>query len=136
GPRVTELEVASPRALLLALAEVGPAAKAVVSTLEKVITEKRSGEVYGEAAWALWKIGKHRAAVPALVKCVRTQPHPVSEAYTNWEVLGWLGEIGPEARAAVPTLLALLEREQGKNRQAVLRVLGKIDPDAAKAVGE
>jgi HEAT repeat protein len=45
-----------------------------------------------------------------------------------------LGELGPEAKIAVPALIGALKNEDARVRQAAAEALGKIGPDAHKAV--
>ena len=45
-----------------------------------------------------------------------------------------LGHIGPEARASVPALIAILKGQDGGIRSRTAMALGRIGPDAKEAV--
>jgi len=109
-----------------ALSRIGPGAKAAVPALLKALDESWQWEAMrtdwatlpvsgpqpsgcrtcgippppglrtAEAAWLLWQIDRHPAAMPALIK---------SRGY------GYLGLIGPEAKAAVPVIAELLNSD-------------------------
>jgi hypothetical protein len=114
------------------LADIGPQAKVVIPDLEKILKD-RMHRYRARAAWTLWKIAKHREAVPALAEHIQGLDDSEHPGPLNPQVLSWLEEIGPEAKAAVPALTRALEGRPGRERAVLLRVLGKIDPKAVPA---
>ena len=127
-----------------ALAKIGPPA---VPALIKALKNGKK-KIRAHAAEALGKIGpKARAAVPALVQELRNQgdgkdtiainigenaffryPGPRSRAATA------LGQIGPEAKAAVPALAQVLKDDDSSIRTAAARALGNIGTAAVPAL--
>lgn len=110
-------------------------------------------ETRRQAAHWLGRIGAEAGpAVPALVAALDddrkidpikldTGPWYGSLDYCRddpWQVRWYatvaLGRIGPEARAAVPRLIELLDSEDAEMRLATIGALGSIGPDAAAAV--
>jgi HEAT repeat protein len=85
----------------MALGQIGPAAE---SAIPELVTSLKDRTMLGvEAARALWKIGhKKDAVVESLVEAVRR-----GDNFVQMESLRTLSEIGPSARAALPTLVAL-----------------------------
>jgi hypothetical protein len=135
----------SPCDLIAKLAELGPLARPAIPALEQIVADEWGFGIYGEAAWALWKIDRHKAAVPALARCVcyasKTGPAGVipvgfvdgGHGRVNRAMLARLEEIGPDARPAIPTLLKLYQ-DADEDRPALLRALRKIDPEVAKGL--
>jgi HEAT repeat protein len=115
-----------------ALARIGPGAKSAVPALLKALDESwvwepisdekppPAGLRPAQAAWLLWRIEKHPAAMPALIK-----------NRTHYRAYGYLGLIGPEAKAAVPVLAELLKAEDGWTRIHVAIALWRIDKHPA-----
>jgi HEAT repeat protein len=127
-----------------ALSRIGPGAKAAAPALRKALDESWQWEPMriawltlpssgqsscgpcgtppppglnpAQAAWLLWRIEKHPAAMPALIK---------SRAY------GYLGLIGAEANAAVPVIAELLKTEDGWTRIHVAIALWRINKHSA-----
>jgi HEAT repeat protein len=104
--------------------------------------EDESPAVRSAAAEALWSIGQHkgadlRDAVPVLIESLRD-----SDAWVRFCSASALGNIGPDARDAVPSLIPLLnDPEMGRQpgtrifvQPAAARALGKIGPDANAAI--
>jgi serine/threonine-protein kinase len=56
------------------------------------------------------------------------------DANARWKAAESLGNLGGQARAAVPTLIGLLNDQQEVVRWRTAEALGKIGPDAARAV--
>ncbi|HEY8503096.1 MAG TPA: hypothetical protein VIL46_00840, partial [Gemmataceae bacterium] len=54
--------------------------------------------------------------------------------FLRWSAISALGEIGPGAKAAVPTLIAIAKEKRDSERDSAIRALGKIGPDAKAAV--
>jgi HEAT repeat protein len=120
--------------ILDGLAEIGPQAKIAIPELEQILANRMRPH-RERAAWALWKIAKHRKAVPVLAEHVEGMfaPMPRVVAAPRGPILEWLEEIGPEAREAIPALTKALEGSEGATRERLLRVLRKIDPKAVPA---
>ena len=117
-----------------ALGKIGPAAKAAISELIKILKYERKSDSMGKkiinsATEALGKIGL--AAVPALIEALKNEKnrHRIVEA---------LGNVGREAKAAVPVLIkALIKALKDKDFlicEHVAKALGKIGPEAKEAV--
>lgn len=109
-----------------ALGSIGPNAKAAVSALAAALDDE-IGTVTIAAAEALGAIGK--AAVPALVERLK-DPNLNSLAATI------LGEIGPDAAAAVPRLVKLLSADDEATKTEALLALAAIGPNAIAAAPE
>lgn len=90
----------------VALGEIGPDAKAAVPDLLRMV-EKDLHHYAPEACLALWRIEKHPEAIPALIRILKTDysSEVGMAAYA-------LGRIGPDARAAVPQLVATLSNKE------------------------
>jgi HEAT repeat protein len=142
-----------------ALIDVGPEAKAAVPSLARALKDPDT-YVRRFSAQALGKIGPDaRAAVPALGGALKDDKREVAEAAA--EALGKirsgaskpladavkdkgtdadvrrkaaeaLAELGPEARLAVPVLIAALKDNEVRVQAAV--ALGAIGPDAKSAL--
>src|SRR5262249_23910231 len=85
----------------MALGQVGPAAQSAVPELVASLKDRAMLGV--EAARALWKLGcKKDVFVECLVEAIRS-----GDNFVRMEALRTLSEIGPSARAALPTLVAL-----------------------------
>ncbi len=90
----------------IALGDIGPAASAAVpALLETLKDENPRTQIF--AASALWKIGRHPAAVPTLVQQLTA---------ADWEIrslaLAALAEIGVGAPTAAPALTVLLTTDE------------------------
>jgi HEAT repeat protein len=107
-----------------ALGAIGPNAKAAVPALAKALDDE-VGTVTIAAAEALGAVGK--AAVPALNERLK-DPNLNSLAATI------LGEIGPDAEAAVPGLVKLLSVDDEATKTEALLALAAIGPNAKAAV--
>jgi HEAT repeat protein len=80
------------------------------------------------AAWALAQMGsKNPDAVPFLIPMLK-------DDWMDSEAADALSAIGPEARAAVPDLIALLKRRTGWAGYLAAEALGNIGPDAEAAL--
>jgi HEAT repeat protein len=112
------------------LGDLGPHSKDLVPALRKALDDEDAG-VRWAAADALLRIDPDtgaRLAVPVLARLAADKDYE-SRKY----VLESLIEIGPPARAAVPTLIEILKAKQ-KYRGLAARALGRIGPDARAAV--
>jgi HEAT repeat protein len=106
------------RAAIRALGSIGPGAAAAARALAGLLKDKR---MHDDSAAALVKIGK--GSVPALVETLEN----AKDYKLRVEVIGLLGEIGPEARAAIKPLEAIAETDRLSGmRSAARTALGKI----------
>lgn len=113
------------------LGKMGAAAKPSVPALLLALDDKNAG-VQVIAAAALWKIAKHDKAVPALRQAL-LKPEFLTDARRTIQILG---EIGPEAKAAVPEIRPYLYVEGDESTRFVAgKALKKIDPEFAKKLG-
>jgi len=108
-----------------ALGRIGPAAKAAEPVLLKAL-KSRDLTFRVEAATALWKISRHEAALPALLDVLRT-----GEKDSAYQAAMALLEFGPEARSAMPDLVAALKSSDSDVRRAAVKVIGTLGPGAA-----
>ena len=96
---------------------------------------------------AIWKIGRRTdGAVPALVELLKTDKRQekkdtkesisVSRSINppSKMAIWFLGEIGPEAKPAVPALIETLKKGDIRLRGPAAEALGKIGPDAKTAI--
>jgi HEAT repeat protein len=130
----------------VALARIGPPAKAAIPGLVEMANSSDPWEA-GHAQYALWKLdpgGGHPmdAGITVLVDAYDAKRG--GSAWTNTtsyggihpeEALAILGQIGPPANAAVPTLLKSLGRPP-RGRDAVVEALKKIEPDRTAKLGD
>jgi HEAT repeat protein len=86
-----------------------------------------------EAAVALWKIDRKAASVVAVLVKALDDPNEL----ICWMAADCLGQMGPEAREAVPALQKALQRDfrVALIRTGVSLALQRIDPQAAGAAG-
>jgi HEAT repeat protein len=113
----------------LALGQIGPEAKLAIPALVAALDDEgRLTRV--EVACALWRINKHPAAIPALLKVLK-------ERERGWrrQAAEALGRLGPGAKAAVPALVEALWDDDESVRQRAAQSLKRIDPEAAKKAG-
>ena len=110
-----------------ALGSIGPEAKSAAPILIQALRDE--DRILREiAARSLGRM--HCAeAVPALVEAVRAD-----QGLGYWGAIS-LGEIGPEARSAVPILRELLRAPNPPTRTEAANALRKIDPEAAAKAG-
>ena len=143
GPLARALKDADPfvrRFAAQALGEIGPDARDAVPALNDLIKKGNDRkEVLEAAAGALGKIGAGKAGVEALAATVKDRSADVLVRRRAAEALG---AMGPDARAAIPALLAVL-KPAGNNamprgsdfRPEVAEALGRIvGPDDRTAV--
>ena len=114
------------RAAATALGDIGPNAKNSVPALVSALDDP-AGSVTLSAIESLGKIGK--ASVPALVEKLKAV-HFQHLATTV------LGEIGPDASEAVPSLTGLLNTKDTELRREVILTLAAIGPASKTAVPE
>ncbi len=107
-----------------ALGSIGPGAAAAVPALAKALDDPL-GSVTLEAADALGHIGA--ASLPAIIARLQDQNmQPI--------MIMVIGQLGPEAKDAVPALIKLLDSSDDPIRREVMLALGSIGPGANAAV--
>ena len=113
------------------LGSLGPRAKAAAPALLQAL-HRKDDVLCGPAATALVRIqAEPDQVIPALIGCLLDR-----EGRGRPDVVEALGEFGPRARAAVPTLVKLLADRSSKDiMAAVPTALKNIDPDAAAKAG-
>jgi len=110
------------------LGALGPAAKPAVPSLIAAL-DHGSADLRGAAGPALWKIGETNIALAAHIHILKTD-----ESYYRRGSASFLGNLGTQAKLAVPTLLELLNDEEADVRQAAREAVRKIDPQAAAGI--
>ena len=105
-----------------ALGNIGQPATAAIPALERLLDDPDPA-VGANAAAALWKIDRHPKAVPALIAMLS---RPLTSGPYNAAVA--LGEIGPDARAAVPALVGAFSHHSRDVHRSAARALGQIGP--------
>lgn len=113
------------------LGTIGPEAQAALPGLVAALTDA-TNDVRREATAALEKIAPQwrqseavRTALPGWVAAIKDERLSVSLRTVVIEVLG---QVGPEAKGAVPELVAVLSDAQSSVRTAAPRALEKIAP--------
>jgi len=106
-----------------ALARVAPTSVAAIAALRAALKDP-SGDVSICAAEALWNVARKAAeVVPSLVD-------RLTDVRVRSQAVQTLYRIGPEAKEAVPALLAAASDPDRLFREAVILALRKIDPKA------
>jgi HEAT repeat protein len=115
------------------LREMGPAARAAIAALTTASLRDADFRVRFESAIALWKIDRRTHGV--LTTLIQGLQH--EEELLRWMAADTLGEMGDEAREAVPALLALWQSQKDAPlvRMSIGLALERIDPDAAARAG-
>ena len=111
-----------------ALGRIGPEARAAIPALEELTGSTDTG-LASLARFALMKIDPKGHPIEESEKVPAFTAVLADEDF-RMEAAAALGEIGPDARAATPQLLKLLEDRSGEVRAAAARALGRIKPDA------
>lgn len=110
------------------LGELGPAAKAAVPRIIKLLVEKSPG-VQEAAVSSLGKIhSEPETVIPLLIRCL-------DDDRINAQAASALGEFGSLAKPAVPKLLPMLQARDKDDRRAARDALLKIDAEAAAKAG-
>jgi len=107
-----------------ALGKIGPAAKRAVAKLEELLKHE-APFVRRDAACALWRIDKNPAVIPVLIALLDEHVDLLIEPAVNM-----LGEIGPEAKGALPALRELSNKLSGNREDladAARRAIQKIE---------
>ena len=111
-----------------ALADVGPQARAAITSLIRLAMWDSDLRVRVQCAVALWRIDRRdRLSVPVLIEGLQS-----SDEHIHWIAADCLGDIGPEAREAVGALREALKQPHKAPmiRQSLVLALQRIDPDA------
>jgi HEAT repeat protein len=115
------------------LANLGPEAKEAIPALRASLRD-RDSRVRLEAAYALWKVDGQTEEPVRVLLAILDQERPYVHDETR--VMDILGEMGPNAKAAVPRLIGKAEkRHRFREGARAARALKRIDPDAAAAAG-
>lgn len=111
------------------LGALGTNAVEAIPMLEKMLATS-SGLDRLAVAQALWKITRRAAPVlPVLIEALEIKGTNYAYAWPSVSTARILGEIGPEAKAAVPVLSRLLEASELEARVAAAAALARISPD-------
>jgi HEAT repeat protein len=120
-----------------ALGGIGSGAKVALPALRRTMKDQNA-RVRTSAAIAIWYLGRQaKEPLPILLESLKgkdredTDFDPLS-LKTAVQVIG---EMGPEAKKAGPTLVPLLKETRWGIRREAVKALKKIDPDAAKMAG-
>lgn len=113
-----------------ALGRIGGSDSDAVRVLEEAI--QNEDPLYRvEAALALWKMTRHEKAVPTLVSIIQQ-----NTAEGPFEAIMALSEIGPDAGAAIDTLVATLKHDDPDLRRAAAKVLAQFGPTVLEPMAE
>ena len=116
----------------VALGDLGLDGRPAVSPLIHAALWDEDPAVRVEAAVALWKIDRNKGplVIPALVKALANDNELIC-----WIAADYLGQIGPEAREAVPALRQALRRpfKVGLIRKGIALALQRIDGQTTAA---
>lgn len=114
------------------LADYGLEAKAAVPLLTEIVkSREESTEMRGAAMLALAEMGSAaREAVPALSETLLQGDSPG----LRYDAAETLKRIGPEARSAVPALIAAMKDKNRDVRYTAIWALAAIGPDAKAAI--
>ena len=116
----------------VALGVLGRDARPAVSPLIHTALWDEDPAVRVEAAVALWKIDRNKGplVIPALIKALANDNELIC-----WIAADYLGQIGPEAREAVPALRQALRRpfKIGLIRKGVALALQRFDGQTTAA---
>ncbi|MGO8751587.1 MAG: HEAT repeat domain-containing protein [Thermoguttaceae bacterium] len=116
---LTSKHVSVRRNAALALGNFGPEAQSATDPLVKMLEDEDS-VVRVNAAAALWKIARHEKALPALVATLE------SRETGSFEAAVALGQLGPDAAPAIPSLAATFHLPDDDLCRAAIRSLASI----------
>jgi len=111
-----------------ALGRVGAGSPDAVEALDAALKDRNS-QVRLEAAIALTRLGRTPAGVAVMADLLERRPSLIEQLAET------LGELGADARPAVPVLMKLLRHDDRHIHLAAARILRKIDPKAAGRAG-
>jgi HEAT repeat protein len=115
------------RAAVVSLGKFGADAASAVPKLKALLYEERN--LYIPVNYALFMIGdRPDARLESMLEYLRS-----CNKNARYQVAFYIGEIGPQAKDAVPALIEMLNGEGALPNAAAL-ALGKIGPDAALAL--
>jgi hypothetical protein len=107
-----------------ALGRIGRAARTTARALQRALLDEPSLGLRIAVAEALWKVtGKTSKVIPVLIGGLKDPDH-----LNRVAALRVLKEMGPKAKAAVPSLKELAKEEEGVWSRPVLDTLKKIVP--------
>lgn len=139
GANVSEIELAlefhgpAKAVAAWALGKIGPDARPAVPELARLLRDK---DPYTQqyAAMALWRVDRDAVGLPMLIAALRNG----TDVTTFGRILIVLGEMGPQARSAVPTIIQMLSQPNHLPDlcQLARDALQKIDPDAVATLDE
>jgi Skp family chaperone for outer membrane proteins len=119
------------------VAAIGPEARSAEGDLHELLEklDKRDSELRIVLARALWGVNPENApkTVAALVE-ILDDPKDKATLPSTLSAMAVLGEIGPEAKAAIPSLVSRLRQDAPENWSAAAVALGAIGPAAKEAV--
>lgn len=113
----------------VALGKIGPAASNALPTLRAALHESNA-YLRGQSAVAVWRIsGDVDSTLPVLL-----QEMPSTDQEHKWDWIIALGEMGPQAKAAIPQLQAELNQNR-RYLNLVTNAFRRISPEAAAQAG-
>jgi HEAT repeats len=122
------------RMAMKCLEDIGPAANDAVPALSRALDDPGL-KMRSTALFALLAVHvPGDDVVPRLIKKLETVRKGGSGDYLD--IIAMLGDLGPEARAAVPTLVSIAHEEIGTRRMVATNALMRIEPDMVKFVRE
>jgi HEAT repeat protein len=113
-----------------ALSRFGPEAKGALPALQQAV-EDEDRRVAVQVAEALWLIDRQKTGMAALMRGLVAK-----DVAVRLSALRVLGNMGPEARDAVPALLSAAQDSDNLVRGEAVRALQRVDPEAAAKVGK
>ena len=121
--------------VLVALSQAGPEAQELVPVLKELLKDNGAAAVRPSVIGILVRLDPRTPElVPELSAVIKSaNPAGLNELQARGAA-DKLGELGPEAKAAVPILIGALKGRDASLRSMVVLALGKIGPDAAEAV--
>jgi len=122
GPKAREGQGGAPRH------QPDEASRRAITGLLKLLNDEETA-VRVSAAVALWRIQRHPRAIPAVEALLRD-----ANGSTAYRAAEALGELGPEAEPAVPSLVAALAHRDEDTRRAAAQSLGRIGAAAIPAL--
>ncbi|EEF60663.1 hypothetical protein Cflav_PD6254 [Pedosphaera parvula Ellin514] len=120
------------RMVMICLEKIGPSANDAVPVLSRALDDPGL-KMRSTALYALVSVHvPGDEVVPRLIKKVESLRKDGSGDYVD--IIYMLEKFGPDARAAVPTLLSIAREEIGASRMAATNALMRIEPDVAKVM--
>ena len=116
-----------------ALAAIGPDARPALPGLRQALTDPDL-RVQVEAAHAIWKIEKQAGEVVPILENAAVFEGSDRSGF-RYPALSYLGQMGPAAKSAFPTLLKAWQERKDGNKAAMATALKAIDAEAAAKAG-